>query len=53
LFVVAYAIVKITTAGTTSGEKEIIFSPKDVLMKMIEKNPDIKNLYDTFDLEIA
>ncbi len=35
------------------GEKEIIFSPKDVLMKMIEKNPDIKNLYDTFDLEIA
>lgn len=24
------------------GEKEIIFSPKDVLMKMIEKNPDIK-----------
>ncbi|WP_272961081.1 DNA polymerase III subunit gamma/tau [Barnesiella viscericola] len=35
------------------GEKEIIFSPKDVLKKMIEKNPDIKNLYDTFDLEIA
>ena len=35
------------------GEKEIIFSPKDVLMKMIEKNPDIKNFYDTFDLEIA
>lgn len=35
------------------GEKEIIFSPKDVLMKMIEKNPDIKNLYDTFNLEIA
>ena len=35
------------------GEKEIIFSPKDVLVKMIEKNPDIKNLYDTFDLEIA
>lgn len=35
------------------GEKEIIFSPKDVLMKMIEKNPDVKTLYDTFDLEIA
>ncbi len=35
------------------GEKEIIFSPKDVLKKMIEKNPDIKTLYDTFDLEIA
>ncbi len=36
-----------------SGEKEIIFSPKDVLVKMIEKNPDVKDLYDTFDLEIA
>ena len=35
------------------GEKEIIFSPKDVLIKMIEKNPDVKTLYDTFDLEIA
>ena len=36
-----------------TGEKDIIFSPKDVLIKMIEKNPDPKNLYDTFDLEIA
>ena len=36
-----------------TGEKDIIFSPKDVLIKMIEKNPDVKNLYDTFDLEIA
>ncbi len=35
------------------GEKEILFSPQEILVKMIESNPDLKNLYDTFELEIA
>ncbi len=35
------------------GEKEIIFSPRDVLMKMIENNPDVRTLFETFELEIA
>ncbi len=35
------------------GQKEILFSPQEILVKMIESNPDLKNLYDTFELEIA
>ncbi len=35
------------------GEKEILFSPQEILVKMIESNPDLKTLYDTFELEIA
>ncbi len=35
------------------GEKEVLFSPQEILVKMIESNPDLKIFYDTFGLEIA
>ncbi len=35
------------------GKKEILFSPQEILVKMIETNPDLKTLYDTFELGIA